>query len=79
MDIHNSIMDIHNLIMDIHNCMKGNSWKCNVVMGSHNAIINIVSSTILAASISYLHILPTNFRRCVERSVVFKIWILAIS
>ena len=33
-----------------------------------------VSSTILIGSISYLHILSSNFRRCVACNVCFKIW-----
>ena len=40
----------------------------------HNRVCS-VSSTILVRSISYLHILSSNFRRCVAYQVYFKIWI----
>ena len=35
--------------------------------------VHSVSSTVLAGSISYLHTLSSNFRRCVACKVVFKI------
>ena len=39
-----------------------------------NISVPSVSSTILAGSIWYLHILSSNFRRCVMSIVYFKIW-----
>ena len=63
-------------------CWRGVYWSHLVrlsVCGQNR--VRSVSSTILAGSISYLHILSTNFMRCVALRFLekFKIWILAIS
>ena len=44
---------------------------CPSICGQNH--VRSVSSTILAGSISYLHILSGNFRRCVASKVFFKI------
>ena len=59
------------------------SWKGGILVSPCPSLrlsvcgpnrVHSVSSTILVGSISYLHILSSNFRRCVTCNVCLKIW-----
>ena len=67
------------IIPSAHEVEGGHTDFTLSVSSSADWIVSSVSSTILAGSISYLHILSSNFRRCVTCTLCFKIRIFGVS